>query len=46
MDIHELKYKKTILALSLLLIVMVIPHVLEDFAVGEPAKNGVPVLLL
>lgn len=46
MDSKEFRYKKTVLALSLLLIIMVIPHVLEDFAVGEPAKNGVPVLLL
>jgi hypothetical protein len=32
--------------LSLLLFFFSIPHTLEDFALGEPAKNGVPAPLL
>ena len=32
--------------LSLLLFFFAIPHVLEDFALGEPAKNGVPAPVL
>ena len=32
--------------LSLLLIFVSIPNTLEDFSLGEPAKNGVPVPLL
>ncbi len=28
--------------LSLLLFFFAVPHTLEDFALGEPAKNGVP----
>jgi hypothetical protein len=41
-----LSCKLRILVLSLLLMLVVIPHTLEDFALGEPAKNGVaaPVL--
>lgn len=46
MDIKALRNKRIVVTLSLLLIFMVIPHVLEDFALGEPAKNGVPELLL
>jgi hypothetical protein len=32
--------------LSLSLIFFTIPHTLEDFALGEPAKNGVPTPVL
>lgn len=32
--------------LSLLLFFFALPHTLEDFALGEPAKNGVPAPLL
>jgi len=32
----------SVVILSLLLIFFTIPHTLEDFALGEPAKNGVP----
>lgn len=32
--------------LSLLLFFFTIPHTLEDFSLGEPAKNGVPVAIL
>lgn len=46
MDSKALRYKPIVVALSLLLMFMVIPHTLEDFIVGEPAKNDVPVLLL
>lgn len=38
--------KGIVVVLSLLLVLMVIPHTLEDFALGEPAKNDVPVLPL
>lgn len=33
-------------ALSLVLFFFAIPHTLEDFALGEPAKHGVPVQML
>ena len=46
MNNKALKYQRIVVILSLLLMIMAIPHILEDFAVGEPAKNGVPVLLL
>ena len=47
----EFKQKKSpfaagVVILSLLLIFLTIPHTLEDFALGEPAKNGVPAVLL
>ena len=32
--------------LSLLLFFFALPHTLEDFALGEPAKNGVPAPIL
>jgi len=35
-----------VVTLSLLLFFFAIPHTLEDFAVGEPAKNGVSVPVL
>lgn len=46
MDSKALRCKHVVVVLSLLLMFMAIPHTLEDFALGEPAKNGVPVLLL
>lgn len=46
MDNKALRCKRIVVVLSLLLIFMVIPHVLEDFALGEPAKNNVPALAL
>ncbi len=42
MDSKALKNKHIAVVLSLLLMFMVLPHILEDFALGEPAKNGVP----
>jgi hypothetical protein len=36
----------SVVILSLLLVFFTIPHTLEDFSLGEPAKNGVPVLVL
>ncbi len=36
------KWRQRILVLSLLLVFFAIPHTLEDFAGGEPAKAGVP----
>jgi hypothetical protein len=35
-----------VLVLSLLLILFALPHTLEDFATGEPAKQGMPVFAL
>jgi len=35
-------WRLRVAVLSLLLIFVAIPHTLEDFALGEPAKNGVP----
>lgn len=46
MDSKVLRCKRIVVVLSLLLMLMVIPHILEDFALGEPAKNGIPQLLL
>lgn len=46
MDSKALRCKHVVAILSLLLMVMVIPHTLEDFALGEPAKNGIPILIL
>jgi hypothetical protein len=41
-------WKVSVVVLSLLLLFFAIPHTLEDFALGEPAKNGVsaPILAL
>lgn len=36
----------SVVALSLLLFFFAVPHTLEDFALGEPAKNGVPTVAL
>lgn len=36
----------SVVILSLLLFFSAIPHTLEDFALGEPAKNGVPAPIL
>ena len=35
-----------VVVLSLLLIFFALPHTLEDFATGEPAKAGAPVFVL
>ena len=35
-----------VVILSLLLFFFAVPHTLEDFALGEPAKNGVPAVVL
>ena len=39
-------WKKSVVVLSLLLIFVALPHTLEDFALGEPAKNGAPAPVL
>jgi hypothetical protein len=39
-------WKGSVVILSLLLFFFAIPHTLEDFALGEPAKNGVPAAAL
>ena len=46
MDKKGFNYKYIVVTSSLLLMLVVIPHVLEDFALGEPAKNKIPELLL
>ena len=38
--------QKLSVALSLLLFFFIIPHILEDFALGEPARAGIPAPLL
>ena len=35
-----------VVILSLMLFFFAVPHTLEDFALGEPAKNGVPAAVL
>lgn len=39
-------WKGSVVILSLLLFFFAVPHTLEDFALGEPAKNGVPAVVL
>ncbi len=39
-------WKKSVVVLSLLLIFVALPDTLEDFALGEPAKNGAPAPVL
>ncbi len=38
--------RRSVVALSLLLLFFAIPHTLEDFATGEPAEAGVPATVL
>lgn len=45
-DIFGNKWGQRVALLSLLLIFFALPHTLEDFATGEPAKAGVPAPLL
>jgi hypothetical protein len=40
------KWGQRVVVLSLLLLFFSIPHTLEDFATGEPAKAGVPAPIL
>jgi len=40
------KWIQRVVFLSLLLIFFIIPHMLEDFATGQPAKAGIPAPLL
>jgi hypothetical protein len=39
-------WRNSVLVLSLLLMFVAIPHTLEDFALGEPAKQNVPAAAL
>ena len=39
-------WTRWVLVLSLSLFFFALPHTLEDFALGEPAKNGVPAPVL
>lgn len=43
---YSTTWQRRILILSLLLLFFTIPHTLEDFATGEPAKQGIPAPLL
>ena len=45
-NIKRLSWKKGVVILSLLLFFFALPHTLEDFATGEPAKVGVPIFVL
>src|SRR3990170_2055857 len=40
------RWTVSVVILSLLLFFFAIPHTLEDFALGEPAENGVPASVL
>lgn len=40
------KWSSRVVILSLLLFFFTIPHILEDFATGEPGKAGVPIFTL
>jgi hypothetical protein len=40
------KWSQVVVVLSLLLLFFTIPHTLEDFATGEPAKAGIPAPVL
>lgn len=39
-------WRNSVLVLSLLLMFVAIPHTLEDFTLGEPAKQNVPATVL
>lgn len=39
-------WRTSVVVLSLLLIFVALPHTLEDFALGEPVKNGIPAPVL
>lgn len=39
-------WKTSVVVLSLWLIFVALPHTLEDFMLGEPAKNGIPAPVL
>lgn len=39
-------WRNSVLVLSLLLMFVAIPHTLEDFTLGEPAKQNVPAAVL
>lgn len=39
-------WRTSVIVLSLLLIFVALPHTLEDFALGEPVKNGIPAPVL
>lgn len=43
---YSKKWSQRVVPLSLLLLFFTIPHILEDFATGEPAEAGVPAPLI
>ena len=46
MNGNSLRSIRTVVILSVLLLFFSVPHTLEDFATGEPAKAGVPAPVL
>lgn len=42
----RIQWRTSVVVLSLLLFFVTVPHTLEDFSLGEPAKNGVPAPVL
>ena len=42
LKVKKTKLHKIVVLLSVLLLFFTIPHTLEDFATGEPAKAGIP----
>jgi len=45
-EMRRSRWSTVVVILSLLLLFFTIPHTLEDFATGEPAKAGVPAPLI
>lgn len=45
-DLKLSNWGRGVFVLSLLLIFFALPHTLEDFATGEPAKAGAPEFVL
>jgi len=45
-SLSKFNWKKIVISLSFTLFFVIIPHSLEDFAVGEPGKHEAPLFLL
>jgi hypothetical protein len=45
-DLVKINNQRNVIILSLLLFFFAIPHTLEDFSIGQPAKAGIPAPLL
>ena len=44
--LNSTSWGRLVVILSILLIFFALPHTLEDFATGEPARQGAPVFIL